>query len=233
MTSLSLPRQALQAIHRNDAAGIAVWRLAWEAFDRDEPGWWMALLSQAERQRLRRYHFERDRVRFGATRAALRLLLGERLGARPEQLAFSENRYGKPLLAGGDIAFNVSHSGRFGLIATAERGCVGVDIEQCNPTIDALELAQHFFARAEVDVLRRCGERARERRFFRIWTAKEAALKAAGLGIGEHLASFSVLGAVDEPFLSVAAAFADRFGALRLRALTAPPGYMATLAFAP
>ncbi len=57
------------------------------------------LLSEDERARAARFHFERDRVRYIAGRAQLRMLLAEYVDAEPEELAFRYGENGKPALA--------------------------------------------------------------------------------------------------------------------------------------
>lgn len=224
-----IPQRALQAVHADTERDIDVWRLALGDIEHDDPHW-LALLSDAEQQQMRRYHFARDQLRFGATRATLRWLLAANMDTQASALVFEENPYGKPIVPGGP-AFNVSHSGEYALIAIARAGDIGVDIEWCNPDIDALELARFFFTRAETDALRARRNDTRSAWFYRIWTAKEATLKAAGLGITEHLASFSVTGSHEQPRLRIEPAYADLFDTLRLCDLPAPPGYAAALAF--
>src|SRR5919108_3853979 len=72
-----------------------------------------AVLSPAERERVRRFRFERDRARFIVARARLRELLAERLGMRPDCIELVYGRSGKPALAQtlqhADWHFNLAH----------------------------------------------------------------------------------------------------------------------------
>lgn len=189
------------------------------------------LLDADERQRLRRLQRHPDRVRFGRTRAALRRLLGERLRRPPKDLRFALGRHGKPRLCAsqrrrGALGFNVSHAGGFALIALSGQGPVGIDIERRAPSLDAAELAP-----LTLSPLERRLRPAQRVDFFDGWTAKEAVLKALGLGVGEHLQRLAVL-APDTG--------RDRYGlrheALDLSPVTAcrlpaPDGYAASLAW--
>jgi 4'-phosphopantetheinyl transferase len=114
----------------------------------------------------------------------LRRVLARRLGVSPLELAFRRGERGKPALVGSELAFNLSHSGGLALIAVAERGEVGVDLEQVRPLrrLDLLE--QGALTRDERGTLMRAGnERTRTRWFLRHWTAKEAVAKAFGAGL--------------------------------------------------
>ncbi|MBB5082705.1 4'-phosphopantetheinyl transferase family protein [Nonomuraea endophytica] len=82
--------------------------------------------------------------------------------------------------AGRGLDFNLSHSGEWALIAVAPEGRrVGVDVERISPDADILELAARMYQPEEVERVRAAG--APE--FFRLWTAKEAYIKATGVGL--------------------------------------------------
>ena len=68
----------------------------------------------------------------------------------------------------------------------AESPC-GVDIEVAR-NVDARRIAQRYFAASELALLDTLDGQARERAFFRLWTLKEAAVKALGEGLAGNLA---------------------------------------------
>lgn len=149
----------------------------------------MSLLSEEERGRASRFHRHGDRVRLAATRAALRRMLASRVMLPPDKLRFTENSHGKPRLQDDmGIEFNVSHAGRFALIALSTGGQVGVDIEYRDRRIDADSLGPYVFSALE----RKSGLNTTDD-FIERWVAKESVLKALGLGISEHLQAISVL----------------------------------------
>lgn len=84
--------------------------------------------------------------------------------------------------------FNLSHSGEWTCLALSD-GEVGIDIQQERP-VD-MRLATRFFTAEEQAALQGAGERAEEL-FYRLWTVKEAYLKALGTGLNRPLNSFSV-----------------------------------------
>ena len=84
------------------------------------------VLSREEAVRAGRFHQRADRVRFARTRAALRRLIGDRLGIAASAVRFDVNHRGKPRIhcacsATPPLRFNVSHSGAHALIAVSPR----------------------------------------------------------------------------------------------------------------
>lgn len=165
-----------------------------------------AMLPEDERARAARYRFDEPRQRFVACRGALRQILAAYSGVAPSTLAFQYGPHGKPELLLGDtdpsmpaIEFNVSHSRHLGLLAFAPAVTVGIDIEECNPTVKILKLAERFFAPAETDELKNLPAKKQLAGFYRGWTCKEAYIKATGLGLSQSLSSFCVAIDPDQP----------------------------------
>jgi 4'-phosphopantetheinyl transferase len=158
------------------------------------------LLSTDERDRAERFHFERDRARFVAGRATLRLILAGYTHAGPEGLVLRQGRQGKPALVGepgalaeaGALHFNVSHSEGVALYAFALGRQVGVDVEHVRPVDDAEQIAARFFSPAECAALAMLPPDARLQAFFTCWTRKEAYVKAIGEGLSRPLEGFAV-----------------------------------------
>jgi 4'-phosphopantetheinyl transferase len=101
---------------------------------------------------------------------------------------------GKPRLRGGELHFNVSHSGDAMLLAISRDQEVGIDLEFSRRPRRVVELAERWFAPAEAAALRALPELSRQRAFLNLWTCKEAVLKADGSGIasGLHRVAFSM-----------------------------------------
>lgn len=158
-------------------AGVDVWDVA---LDAPHPGA-ERLLDAAERARAARFVFERDRRRFVAGRAALRAVLGGYLGRDPAALAFALGPHGKPALPGGP-PFSFSNSHGRALCAVGLDREVGVDLEAVREVPDAEGIARSVFTAEERAAWRSAGGGSAA--FLRLWTHKEAALKALGLGLG-------------------------------------------------
>ena len=143
-------------------------------------------LDEPEIQRSHRYLVELPRRQFTLCRAALRALLVQRLDCPNRALRFGEGRRGKPFALVGNqrsrVSFNVSHSGDHGMIAIAPGGRLGVDIEvrSVRKTID--QLIETLLTGVEKSQLLDMDSDRRIGRFYDLWTAKEALVKANGLG---------------------------------------------------
>jgi 4'-phosphopantetheinyl transferase len=154
----------------------------------------LALLDPEERRRAERFTVARPRRQFVITRGALRLLLAERMGCRAEALAFAAGPHGKPFLVAGaaaPLAFNVSHSAGRALVAIGQRA-IGVDIECLERKGDLDLIAKGVFTAAEQAELAARAAAERITLFFRLWTVKEALIKARGSGFAYPPARFEV-----------------------------------------
>ena len=145
------------------------------------------LLNEEEQKRAQRLLIPDKARAFVVARARLRQILAGYLDLDPETLRFTYGQSGKPALIGvADApAFNLAHSGNWGLCAVAKDGEVGVDIETLDPELDYARLAKRFFSTAENEWLQKCPLHRRRRFFFRIWTRKEAWLKGKGGGFSD------------------------------------------------
>src|SRR5882724_5471748 len=76
---------------------VHLWRIDLAAVAPAEKRW-QKILSPDERARAARFHFERDRQHFIATRALLRMLLGSYVGSEPPDLVFRYSEKEKPSL---------------------------------------------------------------------------------------------------------------------------------------
>lgn len=119
----------------------------------------------------------------------MRALLAAYLGVMPEALSVTVDVHGRPHLAAScALDFNWSHSGEHAMVAVArELPELGVDIEQRRERPRVLALAQRFFAEGEHATLRQLPPVRRNEAFLRLWTAKEAVLKAHGRGLAYGL----------------------------------------------
>jgi 4'-phosphopantetheinyl transferase len=189
-------------------------------------------LSDDERERAAAMRHAATQAEFIVARGLLRSLLGGCLDVWPSRIRFSRAPQGKPQLAEpGHLYFNVSHSHGVGLFAVARRIEVGVDLERLRPFSDELGLAERYFTPREAAALRALPPAARLEAFFRLWTRKEAYLKAHGLGISYGLERVEVSHGPDEP-ARILLIDGDEREAARwsLRALAPAAGYVGALA---
>ncbi len=181
------------------------------------------VLSAEERERAGRFHAERDRRRYIARRGTLRELLARHLGCTPQEVRFTQNRFGK-LAVDAAVSFNTSHSRGVALYAIAHGREVGCDLQWRDPHYAVGEVAEHVFSPAELRTLRALPPSQQTIGFFNCWTRKEAFLKARGDGLSGRLDSFDVSLLPGEP-----AALLRGCDGWSVQSLEPMPGYQAAV----
>ncbi len=83
-----------------------------------------------------------------------------------------------------DLHFNLSHAGPHLLLAFARGQTLGVDLEQRDRRLSIEGIAGRFFAPREAQALAGLPPEPQKETFLRLWTRKEAVLKAIGHGLG-------------------------------------------------
>jgi 4'-phosphopantetheinyl transferase len=190
------------------------------------------VLSPEERGRVGGQRFERHRRRFTVCRAALRQILAGRVGGSAESVTISLGEHGKPCVANGP-PFNVAHSYELALIAVNSGAQdVGVDLERIAPDREVGRLASRYLSPVEREALGLLPDDERGAAFHWCWTAKEACLKAVGVGLTEPLDSFDVSVDMEAPPILTANRGPLGEGPWTLRRLYVADGYAATLAVA-
>ena len=146
----------------------------------------LALLGDEERRHVDRMRAEAARTRSVATRAAMHRAVGRLLGRDPSQVVVGRGREGQPVTAG--CYLSAAHAGDVGLVALSVDAPVGVDVELL--AAHAGEPTPRMLARLAADERARLAalvDTDRHAAFLRMWTAKEAVLKAIGCGLGVPL----------------------------------------------
>jgi len=175
----------LGTVAAETGSGVAdVW-LAWigdharevDAFSRE-------YLSAEERARVPEYRIREAAERYVVTRALVRIVLSQHIGVPPREIRVTRTDTGKPVVTDG-VHFNVTHSGELVLVAVSEDCPVGVDVERKREVarVDAL-IARWLTESERTDVAQfRARGLTESDAFLRVWSLKEARLKALGVGI--------------------------------------------------
>ncbi len=145
------------------------------------------ILSSDEIDRAQKFHFEKDKNRFIIARGTLRKILSRYLKIEPKKLQFTYSERGKPYLANTSILFNLSHSQDLALYAITKVNLIGIDVEHIRPIKEAKNLAKRFFSAQEYNLLSQLPPQQQQETFFKLWTCKEAYLKATGDGLAGSL----------------------------------------------
>lgn len=157
------------------------------------------LLDKEERTIYERYLVDQKKIEFYSGRLLLKKMLGQRLGIQPERVAFEKNPFGKLYLhpkyineMGIDpIFFNLSHSKRIVTCVISSFDEAGIDVEDM--TQNPLEVMPVVFVSQERMVIEAEISYANKvEAFYRVWTRKEAVMKAVGKGFSLSPLSFAV-----------------------------------------
>ena len=132
-------------------------------------------------------HYQREYL---ISQALLRAVLGYYADCEPAALEFERNDSGKPALKNAtaalrDLSFNLSHSAGSIVCAVTRAGPVGVDVEAWSDdsnsdTGNMVDVADSYFSQREIEHLQRLPASAQQQQFCKIWTLKEAYVKARG-----------------------------------------------------
>ena len=179
-----------------------------------EESQWTGSLAPAEALRARTISGPAVRARFVVSRGLRRQLLASCTGIAAGDLEFREPPGEKPVLArAAGWEFNISHAGDVVAVAAA-RGHVGVDVERIRPVHEMASIVDRYFHPDEARAWRSLTESAREEGFFVLWSAREAAMKCAGLGLAKGMAVTRV-----EPEILTNGTAAATVGALQVQLL--------------
>ena len=143
------------------------------------------LLTQEEIERSEVFYKSGDADRFITTRYALRLILGNYLGVPPHEIQIRDGQNKKPVLVNHPhLHFNVAHSGEWILIGVSG-AAVGVDLEKVNMDFPFDTILEDNFSKEEIDFVQRADDPRVA--FYKLWTRKEALVKATATGLHAQL----------------------------------------------
>ncbi|OGT24399.1 MAG: hypothetical protein A2W47_03565 [Gammaproteobacteria bacterium RIFCSPHIGHO2_12_38_15] len=120
---------------------------------------------------------------FIIARGILRQLLAYYLKCHPKELVFEYEKKGKPSLKNNDLLFNLSHAHQKIIYVFSKKRKVGVDVEFKKREVNFLKIAERFFSLSESQYLKNLPSAQLLDMFYRLWTYKEAYVKALGQGI--------------------------------------------------
>ena len=110
-------------------------------------------------------------------------------GLDDSTLQYAEEDLGKPFLIGQpNVHFNISHTDGYCAVAVADSH-VGVDIQLIDREMSErrLRVAERYFSEAEFEL---SGLMEDPSLFYRLWTAKESAVKCTGEGLSMGIRRF-------------------------------------------
>ena len=142
---------------------------------------YLEILPTKEQIRLTKFSGSRRKNQL----VSLALLYSElaiKTGESSENLKISRNTNGKPYLADfSQYEFNLSHCKDFIVMAIAQTDPIGIDIEKVDLSRRNLHrISERFFSSKENEALSKYKDEKHALMFYRLWTLKEAWVKANG-----------------------------------------------------
>lgn len=145
------------------------------------------LLNETEKKRANQFKYEKSKERFIICRGALRFMLSRYLKENPASIGIFENQGGKPEITDKyhqhALEFNISHSNEICLKAFSQNLELGIDVEAIRPFGELEDMAKSFLSKRELAAFNSCTPEKKPIKFFDLWSAKEALLKAIGCGL--------------------------------------------------
>ena len=155
----------------------------------------VSLLAPDELERRNRMAQETGRRQQLLARALQREVLSRcEPGVAPREWRFVRSESGRPSLApqfdASGLQFNIAHTAGLVVMAVGRAAQIGIDVEALDKRVP-LPVARRYFSEREVVALHALAPEDQPRRFLRLWTLKEAYLKAVGEGLAGGLDSMS------------------------------------------
>ncbi|WP_387692406.1 4'-phosphopantetheinyl transferase family protein [Photorhabdus sp. RM71S] len=166
-------------------------------------------LTLDELEQYKKFYFEKNKHQYLVTRTLVRHVLCKYLqDVLPMELKFVTNTNKKPYVSPSQmrfpLQFNISHTDKMIVIAVTKSNEVGIDVEYLDRDNCTFDIAERFFAESEYQQLKALSPEQQKRRFFSLWTLKEAYVKACGKGLyiplDEFWFSFPCVDAIDITF---------------------------------
>ncbi|WP_020159277.1 4'-phosphopantetheinyl transferase family protein [Methylobacter marinus] len=146
---------------------------------------YLPLLDEAEQAHADSIKNPAIHRRYVEVHGRTRLLLADYLRENPATVRIGKGEHGKPYLIDyPQLAFNLSHSGPYLVMALGWNCQLGIDIEICKDRPSLTDLVHKCLADEEAAYWHALPEAMKTREFYRFWTRKEAFVKATGRGLG-------------------------------------------------
>jgi len=180
--------------------GVHIWYIDKSKFSKQQILNFRKLLSEEERIKADRFHFEKDQTRYIITHGILNQLIVNYLNIGLTDISFNKNEKLKPFIKGfPHLQFNLSYSLDYILIAfrfcnKKQLDCsnlqIGIDVEDISRSIDIALIIKDYFTFEEQEQILNSTSPANV--FFKLWTRKEALVKATGTGLISELKTYNL-----------------------------------------
>ncbi|MBU0505224.1 MAG: 4'-phosphopantetheinyl transferase superfamily protein [bacterium] len=153
------------------------------------------LLSSTEQNRAQNISHTKQKNTFIITKAFLRKILSQYLGAPEQQISLEIEKNGKPFLGSchnSSIQFNLAHSHDKSILAFCLKTPLGIDLEKIRLISHAQKILTKYGSEQEKRSYNAVPEKHKKEAFLRGWTKKEALIKAQGHKMATHANKYAV-----------------------------------------
>ena len=156
-------------------------------------------MSEKKKARIDGFRYTDDKKRSVVGEMLIKKAVSHITGVSSEEISLRTTSNGKPYIEDSDIHFNISHCQDW-VVCAIHNTPIGIDIEKIRPI--NLKIAKRFFTAEEQNYVfsripkeedfDKTADSDMLKRFFEVWTGKEAYLKYKGTGITDSLNTLSV-----------------------------------------
>ena len=146
-----------------------------------------SILSDYEREMVNKYKSEELKNRQIISKGVLRVLIAKYTNFSPNEINLYYNEFGKPFVSGdsdgNNLFFNLSHSDNIAVFIFSKNWNVGIDVERVKELADMESVVNLCFSESEKKWFGKIQSAKKKEIFYKIWTSKEAYIKAIGKGL--------------------------------------------------
>ena len=160
---------------------IDIWSARYSSLDLYYP-FLSTLVSLEEIQKAAGFKKPDDARCYILRQGMVRVILGHCIHENPEKIQVVKTKNGKPVLDPegkfSDVRFSLSHTDEMVCLGITRNYEIGLDITKTNPHTPFSEITHYLFTPGEIRWIEHTIPEQRPKQFFRIWSLKEALLKA-------------------------------------------------------
>lgn len=135
-------------------------------------------LNNSMRENVLKYKFKKDKYRTLLGKVILIDYLKNNSDVLISDIKI--DKYNKPYIENSNISFSISHSENYTIVLISDKkNSIGIDIEKIDNNIE-LQMFKDIFTKTEYKDIKISPNQIKS--FYKIWTIKEAVLKAYGTG---------------------------------------------------
>ena len=154
-------------------------------------GEYRTVLNSEEIKRFQDYENNKKAIDFANKRIFLKKCLSKRIGLPIQNINVLSDEFGRPYLSDHKLDFNLSDDNGLTVLAISDVPKVGIDWISIHRANKFLPVAHRFFHPEEYSFLSQLEDTQCKIEFLKLWSLKEAALKALGKGIAAGLNNIS------------------------------------------